>query len=166
LSGLHRGVTPYVLLSKKVADEIRQARHDRLPKETGGFLIGLRRGPHVEITDLTHQGTGDYASRTSFERRDPKHRKKILASWRASGSTESLVGDWHSHPYGAPEPSATDRKAWKTLAQAVGRPVIGLIEAGLTMPGIFLAVRRGLRFGVRLEMVEEGHDYFLFAEEH
>ncbi len=157
-------MTPYVLLSKKVADEIRLARQVRLPKETGGFLIGLRRGPHIEITDLTHQGTGDYASHTSFERRDPRHRKKILASWRASGSTESLVGDWHSHPCGAPEPSATDRKAWKTLAQAVGRPVIGVIEAASSTPGVFLAVRRGIRFGVRLEMVEEGQDYFLFAE--
>lgn len=164
MSGLLHGVTPYVLLSKKVADEIRLARQVRLPKETGGFLIGLRRGPHIEITDLTHQGTGDYASHTSFERRDPRHRKKILASWRASGSTESLVGDWHSHPCGAPEPSATDRKAWKTLAQAVGRPVIGVIEAASSTPGVFLAVRRGIRFGVRLEMVEEGQDYFLFAE--
>lgn len=164
MSGLRHGVTPYVLLSKKVADEIRLARQVRLPKETGGFLIGLRRGPHIEITDLTHQGTGDYASHTSFERRDPRYRKKILASWRASGSTESLVGDWHSHPYGAPEPSATDRKAWKTLAQAVGRPVIGVIEAASSTPGVFLAVRRGVRFGVRLEMVEEGQDYFLFAE--
>jgi integrative and conjugative element protein (TIGR02256 family) len=155
---------PYVLLAKTVVDQVRRERLDRLPKETGGFLIGLRRGPHIEITDLTHQGPEDYSSHTSFERRDPKHRKKILASWRASDSTKSIVGDWHSHPYGAPEPSATDRKAWKILAQVVDRPVIGLIESGSSMPGVFLAVRRGLRFGVRLEKVEEGNDYVLFAE--
>ena len=105
-------------------------RSKRLPDETGGFLIGVRRGAHIEVIAVTEQGPGDLATSTSFERSCPSRRERIRGAWRASDHYESLVGYWHSHPIGSGDASTTDRSAWRTLARTSRQPVVGLIAVG------------------------------------
>jgi integrative and conjugative element protein (TIGR02256 family) len=152
----------YVLVPKEVLAAIRDASHYHHPLETGGFLIGLRRGPHIEVTGLTHQAEGDIATRMTFDRAAPTHRERIHRAWRESIETETLVGDWHSHPEGLGHPSATDRRAWRKLAIALKQPVLGLIETDSIGPNLYLATAARFRSVAELRPCEERLDHITF----
>ncbi len=126
-----------MVIPRAVVDHIRAQRLRYLPAETGGFLLGMRRGHHLEITGVTEQQARDAATVYTFERRDPAHARTIEAEWQRSKALITVIGDWHSHPYGPGDPSMMDKMAWRTLARAVGQPVIGLIDAGTTLPTLF-----------------------------
>ena len=127
-----------VILPKRVLATLQAQRAARLPWETGGFLLGMRRGRHIEITHATVQGPEDEATRFSFERLDRVHQDRAVAIWKEAGGTVGLVGDWHTHPFGSPIPSGTDRAAWRVLAASVGHSAVGIILAEGD-PGVFLA---------------------------
>lgn len=97
------------------------------PNETGGFLIGLRRDRFLEVTAHTSEGLGDRSTRTTFERIGSHHQREAEDAWKGSGGLESLVGDWHSHPVGAGEPSLLDELAWHQLRSAMKRPGVAII---------------------------------------
>lgn len=152
----------YVLLSKEVLAAICEASRYRYPLETGGFLIGLRRGPHIEVTDLTQQSEGDIATRVTFDRAAAAHRERIHGAWRDSVEIETLVGDWHSHPEGSGHPSSTDRRAWRKLASALKQSVVGLIESDSGKPNLYLATTARFRSVTELRPCEDGADYIAF----
>lgn len=156
-------MTAYILLPTKVLRMIQGERARYLPKETGGFLIGIRRGPHIEVTSLTLQGPHDRATGTSFERRCSSHRERIHAAWRSSNSLETLVGDWHSHPHGSADASGIDRSAWRTLVQASKRVVIGLVDAGAPMPKLYVADESQQPFAIECPVAERDGDHLVFA---
>jgi integrative and conjugative element protein (TIGR02256 family) len=112
-----------------VSRSIAAARGQRLPQETGGFLIGQRRGQHLEILTCTHQAPGDIATPTSFSRLSRQHADAVEEAWQKSEGLHSIVGDWHSHPLGSALPSGPDRRAWKALFKAMRDPGIGIISA-------------------------------------
>ena len=89
--------------------------------EHGGILIGRYRGPHSEIIGLTERGLADISSRYSFVKQDSKHQRSALAAWKRSGGTDTYLGEWHTHPFGGPSPSATDTDTWKTAVEAAKR---------------------------------------------
>ena len=152
-----------VLLHKRVVVAVHAARARHHPNETGGFLIGLRRGINMEVTSLTQQAKGDIATPTSFERAAVEHRNRIHAIWRSSSGFETLVGDWHSHPRGLGAPSWADRKAWRTLARGLQLPVVGLIDSGGSIPSLYLATGSRLRGATRLLPCEEDLYHLAFA---
>lgn len=125
------------MVPRAVVDRIRAQRLRCLPAETGGFLFGMRRGHHLEVTGATEQQAQDIATAYTFERRDLAHAHVIEAEWRRSKGLITVLGDWHTHPYGPGNPSGMDKKAWRTLARAIAQPVIGLIDAGTTLPTLF-----------------------------
>jgi integrative and conjugative element protein (TIGR02256 family) len=155
----------YVLVCKEVLSAIRDASHYRHPLETGGFLIGLRRGPHIEVTGLTQQAEGDIATRASFDRAGPAHRENIHRAWRDSIEIETLVGDWHSHPEGPALPSPTDRRAWRKLVAALKQPVLGLIESDSGKPNLYLVTAARFRSVITLRTCEEGPEHITFEAE-
>jgi len=158
-------MTAFLLLPKWVIATVHQQREEHLPRETGGFLIGERRGPHIQITGLTHQGQGDIATRTSFERGCSSHREAIHRAWRLSDGMQSLVGDWHSHPCGSADASSTDKSAWRTLARTSRRPIIGLIHAG-GLRKIYFAAEINRPFATLLEVEEEAIDHYAYVIPH
>jgi len=133
---------PSILLPRRILEQLGPERERRLPLETGGFLLGLRRGHHIEITDVTVQGPHDIAGPVSFERVDASHTRTALAAWENRGQSTAIVGDWHSHPSGSPTPSGLDRKAWRTLASSLRAPAVGLILAHGNELGMFITERR------------------------
>lgn len=154
-------MTAFVLLPKWIAATVKLQREEYLPYETGGFLIGERRGPHIQVTGLTRQGHGDIATRTSFERNCSSHRNAIHRAWRLSGGMQSLIGDWHSHPYGSANASSSDIAAWRTLVRVSRRPVIGMIDAGGTQ-NIYFASESSRPFAMLLEVEQEAVDHFAY----
>jgi integrative and conjugative element protein (TIGR02256 family) len=156
-------VTSFLLLPKAILRTVRVERERHLPLETGGFLIGMRRGPHIEVTALTPQGPGDVATRHSFERSCPSHRERIHSAWRRSDGLESLRGDWHSHPHGPSAASSIDRSAWRILVDTSRLPIIGLVDAGEACPVVYFATRNQRNFSVILSPGGEEPDHFLFA---
>jgi integrative and conjugative element protein (TIGR02256 family) len=155
-------MTAFLLLPKWILGAIHTQRERHLPRETGGFLIGERRGPHIEVTGLTQQGNGDVATNNSFERSCSSHRKAIHRAWRRSDGTQSLIGDWHSHPRGTADASSVDVAAWRTLARISERPVIGLIDDGAS-PQTYFAAEGNQPFAVLLKVAEEAEDHYVFV---
>ncbi len=156
-------MTAYVLLPAWVMRTIRTERSLHLPNETGGFLIGIRRGPHIEVTSLTRQGPLDRASGISFERLCPSHRDQIHAAWERSGGIESLVGDWHSHPHGTADASGVDHSAWRTLVRTSSRPMLGLVDAGCATPNLYFAAAWLRSFAVELGLADQDAGHLIFA---
>lgn len=141
---------PTAVLPSAILDLIGDRRSRALPRETGGFLLGLRRGDHIEVTAATTEGPLDEASPVHFTRADPGHAERAASAWEESGGLVSLVGDWHSHPHGHGDPSSVDVGAWRELLRATsGAPVIGLVHAGLS-PRTVVRCRRG-RTGIVME---------------
>jgi integrative and conjugative element protein (TIGR02256 family) len=116
-----------ILIPKGLLGELRGEREAKLPVETGGYLIGHRRRPHLEVTGATHQGEEDIATRYSFDRADPSHARRAVEAWKKDGGLSTVVGDWHSHPAGRGDASAADEIAWRTLARAARAPMVGII---------------------------------------
>jgi integrative and conjugative element protein (TIGR02256 family) len=107
------------------------------PNETGGFLIGLRRDTSIEVTGNTSEGLGDRATRSTFERAGRHHQREAERAWKESGGFQTLVGDWHSHPVGAGEPSLMDELAWGDLLKAMKRPGVAIIVSN-SGPNVYL----------------------------
>lgn len=111
----------------KTVTSFRQtAPHDT---EAGGLLLGLRRGPHIEVKWLTVPQDSDTRGRFGFVREKLGHAAQALARWYATRSKTDYVGEWHTHPEPYPTPSGTDVSEWVRLASARvdGRPLVFLI---------------------------------------
>lgn len=154
----------YFLLPREVIGAMAEARRAKLPFETGGFLLGSRRGNHVDVSGVTQQGAKDVATRSTFERADPSHEDQIHREWEATGGRSSLVGDWHSHPEGDGSPSGRDRAAWRKLTAANKSDCIGVIVTENPLPRVFLATcRKPFSSVIELRLVGDAGADVLFA---
>lgn len=151
------------VITKQLIEQISAERLRHLPTETGGFLVGLRRGLNMEVTDVTTQSQFDVATRSSFYRADPAHRAAILQAWVSSAKTKCLIGDWHTHPNHTTNPSRSDLEAWRALERSCRQPVVGLIDAGGTRPAVFAACSRFQKFVIQMHVIEECRDFLTYA---
>ena len=87
-------------------------------------MIGSYRGPHIEVVDCTEPGAADKATLSSFTRRDERHQEAATEAWRKSHRRQTYVGEWHSHPFGRPIPSGTDRRAWQSVVAKLSVPCL------------------------------------------
>jgi integrative and conjugative element protein (TIGR02256 family) len=92
--------------------------------ETGGILIGQYRGPHLEVTEVTSPGPADIGTLSSFVKQDPVHARRARKIWKASGQTQTNVGEWHTHPAGGAQPSHVDHQAWLQLSDTLRRSAV------------------------------------------
>jgi integrative and conjugative element protein (TIGR02256 family) len=96
--------------------------------ESGGLLLGYRRGMHLHVIAATEPGPDDRSSRVSFRRSERGHRDKALAMWRESRGHIDYLGEWHTHPEQHPTPSGTDYRAWAELmSDRPGKPFVFII---------------------------------------
>lgn len=76
-----------------------QATSSRLPRETGGILLGIRAGADVYVADVA-EVADDQSTGRRFVLREAA-REKALARYRSDVPSDcpfGYVGTWHSHP--------------------------------------------------------------------
>lgn len=95
--------------------------------ESGGLLLGYRKGTDLHIVDATFPSRWDRASRTMFHRSSIGHRRKAFRAWRSSSGTIDWIGEWHTHPGGTAWPSSIDLKSWATIAIRRKAPMVFMI---------------------------------------
>lgn len=93
-------------------------QHKITKTESGGILLGYRRGHHLHIVAATTPQPDDQRMRFRFFRRDPNHQMVALRQWRMSGNTMDYIGEWHTHPEPEPTPSSLDMSEWKKICRA------------------------------------------------
>jgi integrative and conjugative element protein (TIGR02256 family) len=119
-----RGVDRYVLVHYAVESMMLDAVATSSARpESGGILLGSVRGPHLEIVDYTKPGRNDERSMTSFARQDLSHQIAADRALKKSEHDVGFIGEWHTHPSGAPVPSMIDRASWSRLAEQSGHPM-------------------------------------------
>ena len=125
-----RGVSDRVLVHHAVA-----SRFDGLvdkcrgQPEQGGILLGAYRKEGLEVVGLTEAAPTDERALTRFVRQDPAHQAAATAAWKESGGQLTMVGEWHTHPFGGPEPSPTDRRTWGSAVRRSHLPLLFVIVA-------------------------------------
>jgi integrative and conjugative element protein (TIGR02256 family) len=113
--------------------------------EAGGILIGEYRGDDLRIISVTKPGELDQRSRCRFGRRSPHHQEMAQKAWLNSGSIQTHIGDWHTHPQDYPSPSPFDYSEWREKLPK--RPVLLIILGrkanwyGMWNGGSFINVR-------------------------
>lgn len=89
-------------------------------RETGGALLGWRQEGHAVIAVTLGPGPNAKHGLSSFEPDAAWQLEEGKRIYVESGRTISYVGEWHTHPRGAPRPSRQDRKTAEQLATDPG----------------------------------------------
>lgn len=97
---------------------LRLIREDSLAsvgKETGGILIGryAADGNIAIITAATERPADSSSGRAWFQRGNKGLTAKLRARWLHG---EYYLGEWHSHPDGAPDPSSNDIREMRSIS--------------------------------------------------
>ena len=100
---------------------------DKSAPESGGILLGFRRGRHTHVSDVTVPTKRDLRRRMAFFRHATDHQRVATRRWKESGETMDYVGEWHTHPEDDPFPSGVDLQHWREIASAASRPMVFLI---------------------------------------
>ena len=161
-----RGVSDRVLVHHTVACKFDGLVDGcRNQPEHGGILLGAYRKEGLEVVGLTEAAPADERALTRFVRQDPAHQAAATAAWKESGGHLTMVGAWHTHPFGEPEPSPTDRGTWGRAVRRSRLPFLFVIVA----PGRWRAFRGTRRLMIlrlaRLEAVVAGEVGLLLSPE-
>lgn len=97
---------------------LRLAR-ERMPVEVGTSLVGSYSddGHRAQVQSLAPVTSDSRGGRTSFQRGVTGLRDFFRKVFKRSGGTTHYVGEWHSHPGGAPSPSRTDEANTMEIAR-------------------------------------------------
>ncbi len=119
-----------------------------LPNETGGILLGHRRGQEVIVERFLEVPDED-ATPTSYRRRHVEAQAALDALLAAEppGSALGYVGEWHSHP-GRAGASRRDVKQLRESADQTGAPValmVLLADGRSWEPSAWIAIGRRTR---------------------
>jgi integrative and conjugative element protein (TIGR02256 family) len=112
--------------------------------ESGGILLGYRRGPHLHVSAATVPQPGDRQSRFSFDRQERSHQRLATAHWRDTGEAGDYLGEWHTHPESQPTPSDIDTKAWLDVTIRRDVPMLFVILGTRTSLWLGVGVRGSL----------------------
>jgi integrative and conjugative element protein (TIGR02256 family) len=100
-----------------VATTHKHIQRHRWSAEAGGILLGrmLVEGDAVVVDEITVPGPHDHRSRFRFLRAERPAQAVVNEAWARSGGQLNYLGEWHTHPEDAPEPSGHDRADWRRL---------------------------------------------------
>lgn len=94
-----------VLTGGVVSHVLRHRQTGRWRREAGGQLFARIEGGRIEVVEATGPRRGDRRTRTSYVP-DREAERAEIAERHAGGLC--FVGDWHTHPDAAPQPSPPD----------------------------------------------------------
>jgi integrative and conjugative element protein (TIGR02256 family) len=154
---------PLIWVDSRVAGYLANEAERTYPLETGGLLLGYRAGPDMVVTKALGSGSRARHRRHWFEPDHEWHAVELRRLFGESEGREYYLGDWHTHPDGALQLSARDRRALKRIISsaeaATSNPVSALIAGA---PGAWrlavwrasLSLRRWCPAGVQLQRLE------------
>lgn len=125
--------------------------------ETGGIVIGSY-SENLQTAYLTHmsEAPSDSKSGPTWFVRGTKGLRKLLLKFKAK--EKYYIGEWHYHPNGSTNPSPTDKKQMKEIAESISykcpEPIL-IIIAGNHLQyqiGVFITVRINQKF---IELIKE-----------
>jgi integrative and conjugative element protein (TIGR02256 family) len=109
-----------VVWDEGILDKLRWLRGEKLPRETGGALLGcwdLSR-QLLYVVDVTGAPEDSIERATAFIRGSKDLPRWIAETSRLTGGSIEYVGEWHSHPDGYPtSPSNDDRKVFHWIEE-------------------------------------------------
>lgn len=100
---------------------------ERSKPESGGILLGYRRGGHLHVTMASTPQPEDGRWRYFFRRSRRAHQEIAIHHWRASGETVDYLGEWHTHPEPNPTPSGEDYAEWAKICARTPKSMLFLI---------------------------------------
>lgn len=116
-------------------DKVRQARAEKLPRETGGVLLGsydMQRQIIYVVDTLLSPPDSDEQPK-SYIRGCEGLREQVAEVEKITTGNLRYIGEWHSHPRGYDcTPSSYDRNLFKWLVEQIsvdGVPPVKLIVA-------------------------------------
>ncbi len=132
------------------------------PWEVGGWLLGYWTEDRGSLV-VTH-ATPPISRGTPFgvQISGKGHRVLFDAAWDASAGAVTFLGDWHTHPRGAPSPSKRDRRAVQKLATepdyGTPNPLLAISATGrwpwsMTLPIVRFFVGRPDQDPTRIEPI-------------
>lgn len=86
-------------------------------RETGGALLGWREAGEYVVARILGPGPRAKHGFTYFEPDSVWQVARGRETYRASGRTVAYLGDWHTHPRGAPNPSRRDQQTARQIAK-------------------------------------------------
>lgn len=108
-----------ILIETSVIELVRNyCQYQASMPESGGILLGYRRGKHLHIVAATTPQPGDQRMRFRFSRRDQYHQKVAMRQWDMSDKRMDYIGEWHTHPETEPTPSSLDMSEWEKICCA------------------------------------------------
>lgn len=113
-----------VLVDSIVFEKMERCSKRFAPLEAGGLLLGHRKSSFLHALDVTLPSSWDRHSRSSFHRSVKAHRLRALRLWRKSGGLVDWLGEWHSHPGFALNPSGTDQRNWLRITKHRKAPMV------------------------------------------
>ena len=122
-----------VMLDSTVQETVTNYRHDRLPNETGGVLLGtFDMSRKVALVSTALPSPGDSREwPTVYIRGSAGLQSAVSRAEITTGGGLEYLGEWHSHPKGASAAASKDDRKALTLLSAVmaedARPAIMLI---------------------------------------
>ena len=117
-----------ILLDADVIDRLMQFRQLSLSSpESGGILMGYRRGNHLHVAAMSSPQPGDRQHRFGFHRRAESHQRIARRHWNAQQQTMDYLGEWHTHPEVNPTPSSIDTGEWRKLCASKTVPMLFVI---------------------------------------
>lgn len=118
----------FVLIERGVLDVIARFRQSlQQAPESGGILLGYRRGSHLHVAEATVPEASDESSRYRFFRSADPHQRAATACWQDSRGIVDYLGEWHTHPELVPTPSMTDIGGWTRICKERNVPMVFLI---------------------------------------
>ncbi len=80
--------------------------------EAGGILLGkkLLFCDEYVVTEVTTPTPLDKQGRFFFLRNKKSTQDRVTSAWIESGGVTNYLGEWHTHPQKAPQPSSVDIK--------------------------------------------------------
>lgn len=131
-----------LVLPRDIQAELLVALRRAGKREVGGVLMAAHVGPNrFEVMDITVHKRGAIAS---FIRRIEDALGRLQAFFSSTGNQYTkfnYIGEWHSHPMFAPEPSRTDDISMHQIADdpKVGANFVVLLIVKLDSSGAIVA---------------------------
>jgi integrative and conjugative element protein (TIGR02256 family) len=132
ISFMHKPLTCVWISERTICEMVLEAEA-KLPRETGGVLVGYFDVDEAVVTEVVGPGPKAVHLPMAFRPDHDFQTSRIAAAYETSGRFHVYLGEWHTHPAGALRLSRKDRGTLARIANhkeaRVPRPLM-IVLAG------------------------------------